>query len=161
MGRFQAQAFKTNLDPVLYLIEKSKFTDEECAFGTHGLCAIFALALYRCIQNFDPILVFVCSEINSSPRDKLDNGLYWHHAAVRVKDSYYDIEGLQKSDWLINNYISPAINSKGIIVEVTLEEFLEEIRKNPFISLKTKNWQFLVKCKKKLGFYQTKMSVKA
>ena len=45
--------------------------------------------------------------------------------------------------------------------QVTLEEFLEEIRKNPFISLKTKNWQFLVKCKKKLGFYQKKMSVKA
>ncbi len=132
---------------VLDIIDSAQFTDHDRDIGTSGLCGMFALALYRAVISLNPTLILVCCERNGEIMRAKDGGVVWRHAALKVEGQYYDIEGQQQPEWLLSNYVwGDARVVRGVLVEVSAEEFIREMRS-------TKNacdWRFYTRCRHQL-----------
>lgn len=117
-------------DPIDQLIMRAGFSEDDRDIGTSGLCAMFALAFYRELRHFDPKLVFVAGLKNDgTPAASTVGGIYWRHAAVRVGDRYYDIEGRQEQEWLLNNYGWGMVYAPKVgLVELPRHDFIAELR---------------------------------
>ena len=130
------------------LIETANFSDYDRDSGTGGFCAMFALALYRAVMDQNPELVLVCGEKNGQLLRNKKGEVYWRHAAAKVNGRYYDIEGEQQPEWMIDNYVWGLSSSdyEGVLAVFSPEEFIHEIRSTP----SARDWRFYNKCKTKL-----------
>lgn len=131
------------------MIERAGFTDDERESGTTGFCAMFALALYRATIHLNPTLVLVGVQRDGKNVKARDGGLFWSHAAVEINGQYYDIEGRQQPEWMIDNYIwgYTRSNFEGCIIPLEPRPFVENIRK----VVSARDWRFYTMCKKRLG----------
>jgi len=109
------------------VIDNAEIDDYDLDIGTSGLCAMFALALYRVMIRHSPKLVLVGMERDGKPALARDGNMCWSHAAVLVEGEYYDIEGRQKPEWLKNNYVW-MVKEKAMLYEMTPEGFIHEIK---------------------------------
>ncbi len=131
---------------VLALIDRAGFTADEVESGTGGFCAMFALALYRATLAMQPTLVLVCQARDGVMRKTRKGEMWWRHAAVEIDGRYYDIEGEQQPEWLINNYVWGG-GDEGCIVPLTPEEFIKQVRTTPA----SRDWRFYTKCKQRFN----------
>lgn len=137
-------------DDIATLIDRAGFDDHDRDIGTAGFCAMFALALYRVEIRQQPTLVLVGAKRDGEiVRDK-SGDIWWSHAALKLNNRYYDIDGEQKPEWLIGNYgwAMPLGEDMEIsLIEMQPREFIDEIKKTPPAC----DWRFYSKCKKKLS----------
>jgi hypothetical protein len=133
------------------LIDAADFSDHDRDMGTAGFCAMFALALYRAMLDQSPTLVLVSALKNGEVLRVPDGGMWWCHAAVKIGDHYYDIEGEQLSHWMINNYawaIGPRTpHLTATLIELPARQFVNEIR----TTHGARDWRFYTKCKNKFS----------
>lgn len=111
------------------IIERAGFDESDRDSGTSGLCATFALVLYRALaeRGIPAQIVFICKQGKAAagPTD-----LIWRHAAVKVAGSYFDIDGEVELEHMIQNYCWGGIEPEGgIAVPVTPSQAIEIIRK--------------------------------
>ena len=108
-----------NQDPVEKLIDSARFTGHDRDIGTYGYCGMFALALYEVLkkQGVNAELVLINpSKDGVTPNLDRDGMYFWHQAAVKVGNNYYDIDGKQELSWMFDNYCweTPAVPQRKI-----------------------------------------------
>lgn len=131
------------------LIRDCNFSEYERDSGTGGFCAMFALALFRATIHENPKLILACAENDGELLRNKKGELYWRHAAILVNGAYYDIDGRQEPEWIIENYLwgISAKDYEGTLVELSANEFITEIKKTP----SAMDWRFYALCKRKIG----------
>ena len=131
------------MDQVLSLIDRAGFDQDDIDIGTGGFCAMFALALYRATIDLKPMLVLIVVTRDGKPMRTPKGELFWRHAAVKIGGNYYDIEGQQQPEWMIENYVWGIPNCEGKVLEMSPEQFVAEIR----TTRNARDWRFYTKCK--------------
>lgn len=117
------------IDPA-QLIDRARFNDHYLDNGTGGLCGTFALALYRATVNLSPAFVLIGMERDGKPLMAREGGYVWRHAAIKIGNRYFDIDGEQKLEWMFSNYLwetMPQGASRAVHV-LSTPEFLAEMK---------------------------------
>ena len=115
------------------LLERCRFSEDDIDLATSGLCATFALSLYRDLlkRGIETDLVLIClADKDGKPACGQKSGnIFWKHVAVRHNDNYYDIYGNEKLTDMISNYCwdNPR-GSGGVPVQVTFKHLTKIMR---------------------------------
>jgi hypothetical protein len=129
------------------LIDEAGFDEYDHDTGTSGLCAMFALALYRVAIKDRPRLILLGSIRDGKPAMDRRGGIYWSHAAVEIAGRFYDIEGEQQREWMIGNYLwGLPRNATPALHELAPPEFISQIRGTPAAV----DWPFYISCRDRL-----------
>lgn len=119
------------MDKIGALIASCGFTEHQIDTATSGYCGTFAIALHRVLlrRGIPNQLVLFClkREDGKIAWDK-DGVPWWRHVAVKVGDRYYDIEGHQEPEWIIDNYCWAHVGGADVL-PVSEEDLIPILRK--------------------------------